>query len=146
MNDNQSIAARAMEIAEELRRALPTNTDFGPGWQQRYLDRQNERYEKALEMARAEVVQELPPGELTEDEWRAAAAEDKAARGAVASRAPDIRGVDEQDVPLGVTGRDDQTFRGHTHTHTYGLGHWGILQSSPRHHHPPATPVAICNK
>jgi hypothetical protein len=79
--DNERIAARAVEIAEELRKALPLNTDFGPGWQQRYLARQNERYEKALEMARAESVQELPPGELTEDEWRAAAAEDKAARG-----------------------------------------------------------------
>lgn len=52
--DNERIAQRATEIAEELRRALPPNTDFGDGWQQRYMDRQNERFETALEMARSE--------------------------------------------------------------------------------------------
>jgi len=97
MNDNERIAKRAIEIAEDLRKALPPNTDFGEGWQQRYLDRQNERYEKALEMARAEATElgwKTP--ELTEDQWR------DAAKGTVASRAPDIRGLDEQDIPPGV--------------------------------------------
>lgn len=56
MDDHERIAKRAVEIAEELRRALPVNTDFGDGWQQRYLARQNERYEKALEMARREAT------------------------------------------------------------------------------------------
>jgi hypothetical protein len=53
--DNERIAKRALEIAQELRQAEPPNTDFADGWQQRYLDRQNERFERALEMARAEV-------------------------------------------------------------------------------------------
>lgn len=55
MVDNERVARRALEIAEELRKALPRNTDFADGWQQRYLDRQNERFDRALEMAHAEV-------------------------------------------------------------------------------------------
>lgn len=97
MADNERIARRAVEIAEELRAALPRNTDFSDGWQQRYLDRQNERFEQALEMARAEAAsaaQELgwKTPELTEAEWREASS-------TVASRAPDILGLDEQDLP-----------------------------------------------
>lgn len=53
----QTIPQRAAEIAEELRRALPPNTDFADGWQQRYFERQNDRFEKALEMARREATQ-----------------------------------------------------------------------------------------
>lgn len=54
MLDHEKIARRALEIAKEMRRALPPHTDFADGWQQRYLDRQNERFEQALEMARHE--------------------------------------------------------------------------------------------
>lgn len=79
--DSAAIVKRAREIEEDLRRGRPLNADFAEGWQQRYLERQDQRYENALEMARQEAEQaQLPAGELTEDEWRSAAAEDKSAR------------------------------------------------------------------
>lgn len=56
LTNSEAIVKRAREIEEELRKALPPNTDFAAGWQRRYLDRQSERYEKALEMARAEAA------------------------------------------------------------------------------------------